>query len=168
MSFARLASLMRNLLHKQREERDLDEEVGSYELLLADEKIRAGLNPPEARRQARLELGGLEQVKEQVRETRAGYLFETLVQDVRFGLRTLARAPGFTTVVVLSLALGIGANTAIFTLLNSILFKMLPVKNPQELALLQWSVPLEPGFRGHWYDGSSWPEGGKEVGFSFP
>ena len=168
MSFARMASLLRNLLGKQRKERELDDEVRSYELLLADEKVRAGLNPQEAGRQARLELGGLEQVKEQVRETRAGHLLETLMQDVRFGLRTLARAPGFTTVVVLSLALGIGANTAIFTLLNSILFKMLPVQNPQELALLQWSVPLDRGFHGHWYDGSSWPEGGKEVGFAFP
>ena len=168
MSFARMASLLRNLLHKQRKERELDDEVRSYELLLADEKVRAGLNPQEAGRQARLELGGLEQVKEQVRETRAGHLLETLIQDVRFGLRTLARAPGFTTVVVLSLALGIGANTAIFTLLDSILFKMLPVQNPQELALLQWSVPLDRGFHGHWYDGSSWPEDGKEVGFSFP
>lgn len=70
MSFVRMASLLRNLLHKRRKERELDDEVRSYELLLADEKVRAGLNPQEAGRQARLELGGLEQVKEQVRETR--------------------------------------------------------------------------------------------------
>ena len=79
----------------------------------------------------------------------------------------LRKSPGFTTVIVLSLALGIGANTAIFTLIDAILFKMLPVKNPQELALLQWSVPRERGLRYIWYDGSSWPENNKEVGFSF-
>jgi len=74
MNFPRLASLLRNLLHKQREERELDDEVRAHEQLLVDEYIQAGMNPQEARRQARLELGGVEQVKEQVRKIRAGQL----------------------------------------------------------------------------------------------
>jgi hypothetical protein len=81
MGFRQLASLLRNLFHKQREERELDAEVRAHELLLAEEKIRAGMNPQEAQRQARLELGGVEQVKEQVREIRA--YFRTSWRDAR-------------------------------------------------------------------------------------
>jgi hypothetical protein len=84
---------MHNLLHRKRKERELDEEVRAHELLLADEKIRAGVNPQEAHRQARLELGGLEQLKEQVREVRPGHVLGTFLQDARFGLRMLRKSP---------------------------------------------------------------------------
>ena len=131
MSITRLASLLRNLFHKQREERELDAEVRAHELLLADEKIRSGMNPQEAQRQARLELGGVEQVKEHIREIRAGHLLEILFQDVRFGVRMLAKSPAFTAVAVLILALGIGANTAIFTILDAVLLRNLPVPHPE-------------------------------------
>jgi len=137
MALARLTSLLRNLLHKQREDRDLDEEVRAHEQLLADEKIRTGMDPQEAHRQARLELGGVEQVKEQVREIHAGHFLETLFQDVRFGLRMLRKNPAFTLAAVLTLALGIGANAAVFSLLDVALLQTLPVRDPGELRTVE-------------------------------
>ena len=141
MIVRQLTSLLRNLLNRQREERELDAEIRSNELLLADEKIRAGMSPQEAHRQARIELGGIEQVKEQVREIRAGHIVETLFRDVRFGLRMLTKNPGFTAVAVITLALSIGANTAIFSLLNAVVLRLLPVPNPQQLVQFTYTFP---------------------------
>jgi predicted permease len=136
MALIRLASLLRNVLHKQREERELDEEIRAHELLLADEKLRAGMKPQEARRQARLELGGVEQVKEQVREIRAGHLLEALYQDFQFALRMLRKSPGFTITVILTLALSVGANSAIFSLVNALLLKSLPYPHPERMGTI--------------------------------
>src|SRR5262245_53976797 len=133
----RLSSLWRNLFHKARKEQELTEEIDAYLEMLVEQKINEGLDPVEARRATLIELGGKEQVKEKVREARAGHQLETLWRDLRYGLQMLGRNPGFTAVAVLSLALGVGANTAIFSLMDAVLFKMLPVKNPEQLFFLE-------------------------------
>jgi putative ABC transport system permease protein len=133
---SRILSLLRNLFRKARVEQDLDQEVRSYAEILADEKLRNGARPEAAEREALIELGGVEQVKEQVREVRVGWTLESLVQDIRYGLRLLIKSPAFTVVATLSLALGIGANTAIFQLLDALRLRTLPVTRPQELSEL--------------------------------
>jgi putative ABC transport system permease protein len=133
---SRFASLFRNLSHKQESEQDLDQEVSSYLELLTEEKIQSGMAPEAARRAARLELGGVEQVKEQVREVRAGIWLETVVQDVRYGARVLRHNPGFSLLVVLTLALGIGANTAIFSVVYGVLLRPLPYSHGGQLVVV--------------------------------
>jgi putative ABC transport system permease protein len=145
--FPRLASLWRNLVDKGARERDLHREVRAYEEMLEDEGIASGLSPAEARRRAAIEIGGAEQVKEAVREVRMGTLLETTWRDARFGLRTLARTPGFTVAAVLALALGIGATTAIYSVVDAVLLRPLPYRAPDRLAVLlhRGRNPVAPG-----------------------
>ncbi len=132
----RLASLWRNLFHKARKEKELSEELDAYLEMLIEQKRNAGLTEEAARRAALLELGGKQQVKEQVREARVGNWLETVGQDVRYAIRMLRKQPGFTLIAVVTLALGIGANTAFFTLFYSFAWRPLSVKDPSSLVNL--------------------------------
>jgi len=111
----------------------LDDELQSSVELLTEEKMKEGFSHPEARRQALIELGGVEQVKEEVRTIRLGRVLDDLVRELRFTFRTLRRDCGFTIVAVLILALGIGANIAVFSVVNPILLRPLPFRDPERL-----------------------------------
>jgi predicted permease len=132
----RIESALRNLFHKQQVEDQLDAEVRACVDMLTDEGIAAGMSAAEARRAALAEFGGVEQVKQAVRDHRAGAEVELLWQDVRYGFRHLCRNPGFALTVVFTLALSIGANTAIFSIVNALLLKSLPYNHPERMGTI--------------------------------
>jgi predicted permease len=129
----RIKSTLRNLFRKPQIESHLDQELRAYVDMVTDEKISAGISASEARRIALAELGGIEQVKQSVREGRAGTRIELIWQDVRYALRQLSRNRGFTLTAVITLGLGIGATTAIFSAVYSLLLRPLPYYNPSQL-----------------------------------
>ena len=123
-----IKSALRNLLRGQRVESELDDEIASYVAAVTDEKIATGLAPEEARRRALAECGGTEHVKQAVRNSRAGTLVESLRQDIHFGIRQLSRNPAFAWTAIITLALGIGATTAIFSAVYALLLRPLPIR----------------------------------------
>ncbi len=129
-----LSAGLRGLFGKRQAERELDEELRDFLEKSAAEKMRSGMSREEAQRAARLEMGGVEAVKENVRSASWETHLESLWSDLRFGARLLRFNPVFAGAAILSLALGIGANTAIFQLLDAVRLRTLPVKNPQEIA----------------------------------
>jgi predicted permease len=130
---ARLRSLVRSVFGRGRMEQDMAEEFGFHFERRIEDLTRAGVSPTEAARQARLEFGAREAYKDECREARGLRFFDECGQDLRYAFRTLRSNPGFAAVAILSLALGIGANTAIFSLLDAVMLKSLPVARPGEL-----------------------------------
>jgi putative ABC transport system permease protein len=132
--FVKARSFLRNLFLSRRVEIDLDQEVHSHLSMLVEENTRGGMSPKEAQRAAWIELGGIEQVKEQVREQRIGNWLHSVLSDCRFALRQLRKSLAFAVTAVLTLALGIGSTTAIFSLINGALLNPYPYKNAERLA----------------------------------
>jgi predicted permease len=126
---------------RRRLDEDFAEEAQAHVEMLTEENLRRGLTPEEARRAAILKFGGLTQIHELHRETRGLPALDRLLFDLRYTFRTLRKSPGFTSVALLSLALGIGANTAIFTLIDRLILGSLPVQNPEELVLGDLTPP---------------------------
>jgi predicted permease len=153
----RIQRALQNLLQGKKQETDLDDEVRAYIEMVADERIAAGMSEAEARRSALLELGGAEQVKQTVRDQRSGVGAEMLLQDLRYGCRLLWRNPGFTVTMVLTLALSIGANTAIFSVVNALMLKSLPYAQPERIGTIftRLSGPVSSDER-HKVDGEQW------------
>ena len=138
----------RSLLRRSKVEEELDDELHFHQERQIDKYMRSGMSRDAALRQVRLDFGGLAQIKEDCRNARGISFLDSTGHDLRFGVRTLAKAPAFTAIIIVTLALGVGANTAIFTLVNAVMLRTLPVRDPQQLVVLQWSVR-------HWNGGTS-------------
>jgi predicted permease len=137
-----------SLIRRNREEQELNDEVREYLEMAAERKMAAGSSPEEARRAARIELGSVAAIKDEVRNVGWESKLETLAQDVRFAVRTLWKFPGFTAVAVITLALGIGSTTAIFTVVNAVLWTPLAYPNAARLVRIVENVPAEESITG--------------------
>ena len=134
--FTRLRSTLAALIRRDHFEQEMAEELRFHMSAYSADLVRSGVTPEEAERRARLEFGAVESFREECRQARGLRVFDELRQDIRYAVRQMARAPGFSAAVVVSLALGIGANTAIFSLMDAVLFRTLPVGNPESLYFL--------------------------------
>ena len=149
----RLRAHWNNVFRRDQLNHDLDEELHAYVELVSAEKVRSGMSPGEAYRDTRREMGGVDQVRQRVRDIRAGTLLEKLAQDVRYGVRTLAKNPAFSLVVMATMALGIGANAAIFSVVDAVLLRPLPYLHPGQIVFMSENEPKA----GVSDAGMSWP-----------
>jgi predicted permease len=144
-----IRSLWRNLFARADVERELDDELRAYIDELTAEKMKTGMNPTDARRAALLEAGGVEQIKEEVRDVRKGAIVETTLQDLKYGARLLRRAPGFAFIAIVTIALGIGANSAIFSVINAVVLEPLAYPASGRLMFITSQFPTL-GFEKFW------------------
>ena len=147
--FSWLRTSVRNLTGRTTVERELDDELRAYVDELAAEKVRAGASPDEARRAALMEVGGVARVKDQIRDERPGMMVDNTARDLRYGIRQLRRSPGFAAIAIVTIALGIGATSAIFSVVNAVALKPLPYPGADRLVFITSQFPTM-GFDKFW------------------